>query len=131
MATMRWGRHQRHHQRVHDAEDTRDVKAQYGSRNTPKVDFLTAHVWGKLGVAVDGNVFDTDGYPIVRANERGKVDNNAAVGVLELEFEGGSTRRANVCMPSRESDTSTRIATTARPARSIGTEEANDTIWRG
>ena len=51
---------------------TLDVKAQYGSRNTPKVDFVGSHVWGKAGVTVDGNVFDTDGYAIVRASERGQ-----------------------------------------------------------
>ena len=66
---------------------TVEVKAQYGSRNTPKVDFLGSHVWGKLGVTVDGNVFDTDGYAIVRANERGRVDNNAAARFWNLNVK--------------------------------------------
>ena len=61
------------------AAKTVELKAQYGSRNTPKLDFSGSHVWGKVGVTVDGNVFDTDGYAIVRENERGKVDNKAAV----------------------------------------------------
>ena len=97
---------------------TFDVKAQYGSRSTPKLDFLASHVWGKLGVTVDGNIFDTDGYPIVRASERGKVDNNAAGGVLESEPQGGlHAERTDACV-RYASGTSTRTATTARPARS-------------
>ena len=58
---------------------TFEMKSQYGSRNSPKVDFYGSERIGKLGIAVDGNFFDTDGYPIVRASERGRVDNNAAV----------------------------------------------------
>jgi outer membrane cobalamin receptor len=69
------------------APRTFEMKAQYGSRNTRKVDFLGSHVWGKLGVAVDGNAFDTDGYPIVRAGERGVVDNNAAARFWNLNVK--------------------------------------------
>jgi outer membrane receptor protein involved in Fe transport len=58
---------------------TLELKPQYGNRNSPKVDFFASDVWGKLGVAVDGSVFDTDGFPIVVANERGIIDNNATV----------------------------------------------------
>jgi outer membrane receptor protein involved in Fe transport len=36
-------------------------------------------VWGKLGVSVNGSAFDTDGFPIVAAAERGRIDNNAKV----------------------------------------------------
>src|SRR3954466_7825877 len=43
---------------------TVDVKAQYGNRNSPKLDFRASDVWGKLGVVFDGAAFSTDGYPI-------------------------------------------------------------------
>ena len=36
-------------------------------------------VWGKVGVAVDGSLFNTDGFPIVVPAERGIIDNNATV----------------------------------------------------
>ena len=56
-----------------------EFKTQYGNRNSPKADFFASDVWGKLGVAVEGGAFDTDGFPIVIANERGLIDNNAEV----------------------------------------------------
>jgi outer membrane receptor protein involved in Fe transport len=56
-----------------------EFKTQYGNRNTPKADFFASDVWGKLGLAVEGGGFDTDGFPIVIANERGLIDNNAEV----------------------------------------------------
>src|SRR5688572_19495186 len=56
-----------------------EFKTQYGNHNSPKADFFASDVWGKLGVAVEGGAFDTDGFPIVIANERGLVDNNAEV----------------------------------------------------
>ena len=61
------------------ARRTLEVKPQYGSRRSPKVDLFGSDVWGKVGVAVEGSAFDTDGFPIVVANERGPIDNNATV----------------------------------------------------
>jgi outer membrane receptor protein involved in Fe transport len=58
---------------------TIELKTQYGNKNTPKADFFGSDVWGKVGVAVDGSVFDTDGFPNVVENERGVIDNNATV----------------------------------------------------
>jgi len=69
---------------------TVDVGAQYGSRNTPKLDFRASDVWGTLGMVLDGALFDTDGYPIVvgvnpaRIPERGAVDKNASVNFQNL-----------------------------------------------
>ena len=51
---------------------TLELKPQYGSRNSPKLDFFGSDIWGKLGVVVLGSVFDTDGFPIVAAAERGR-----------------------------------------------------------
>jgi outer membrane receptor protein involved in Fe transport len=56
-----------------------EFKTQYGNRNSPKAEFFASDVWGKLGVAVNGGAFDTDGFPIVTASERGLIDNNAEV----------------------------------------------------
>lgn len=108
---------------------TLDVKAQYGSRSTPKLDFVGSHVWGKFGVTVDGNVFDTDGYPIVRANERGKVDNNAAAQFWNLNVKLDYT-------PSERVHAFARLGyfdenrDNGKASTIDGTEEANDTIWR-
>ncbi|MBI3491021.1 MAG: TonB-dependent receptor [Acidobacteria bacterium] len=58
---------------------TVELKSQYGNRNSPKLDLFGSDVWGKVGVIVNGSVFDTDGFPIVSASERGIIDNNATV----------------------------------------------------
>jgi outer membrane receptor protein involved in Fe transport len=58
---------------------TVDFKTQYGNHNSPKADVFASDVWGKVGLSVNGSVFDTDGFPIVIANERGIIDNNATV----------------------------------------------------
>ena len=111
------------------APKTLDFKAQYGSRSTPKLDFLGSHVWGKVGVTVDGNVFNTDGYPIVRASERGKVDNNASAQFWNLNLKLDYT-------PSERVHAFARIGyfdenrNNGKASTIDGTEEANDTIWR-
>jgi outer membrane receptor protein involved in Fe transport len=56
---------------------TVDFKTQYGNYKSPKADVFASDVWGKVGLSVNGSVFDTDGFPIVIANERGIIDNNA------------------------------------------------------
>jgi outer membrane receptor protein involved in Fe transport len=61
------------------ARRTVDLRTQYGNHSSPKADFFASDVWGKLGASVEGSYFDTDGFPIVIANERGIIDNNATV----------------------------------------------------
>lgn len=58
-----------------------DMRAQYGNRNSPKVDFFGSDVWGKVGVAVEGSFFDTDGFPTVIESERRPSDVNPGPGV--------------------------------------------------
>ena len=58
---------------------TIDFKTQYGNHRSPKEDLFASDVWGKVGVIVNGSFFDTDGFPIVTASERGLIDNNATV----------------------------------------------------
>jgi len=61
------------------ARRTLELKPQYGNRNSPKLDYSASDVWGKLGAAVNGSFFNTEGFPIVVASERGPIDNNATV----------------------------------------------------
>ena len=107
---------------------TAEVKAQYGSRNTPKVDLFGSHVWGKLGVSVDGNVFDTDGYAIVRGSERGRVDNNAAAQFwnlnVKVDYAASERVRAFARVGYFEEHRDNGKASTID-----GTEEGNDTKW--
>src|SRR5439155_13503317 len=58
---------------------TIEFRPQYGNNNSPKFDVFASDVWGKLGATLDGSVFDTDGFPIVVAGERGAVDKEATV----------------------------------------------------
>ena len=76
----------------------RSVEFIYGNHNSPKADFFASDVWGKLGVAVEGGAYDTDGFPIVTASERGLVDNNAEV-VQELQPQSRLPRqRSRECL---------------------------------
>jgi outer membrane receptor protein involved in Fe transport len=108
---------------------TFEMKSQYGSRSTPKVDFYGSDRFGKLGLAVDGNVFDTDGYPIVRANERGRVDNNAAVNFwnANLKADYAATDRLHAFARLGYFDEK---RANGKASTIDGTEEANDTVWK-
>jgi outer membrane receptor protein involved in Fe transport len=56
-----------------------DLKSQYGNMGSPKLDFLAADRWNKVGALLEGSFFKTDGFPIVAPIERGPIDNNADV----------------------------------------------------
>jgi outer membrane cobalamin receptor len=79
------------------ARRTVELKPQYGNLASPKFDFLASDVWGKLGAAVEGSVFKTDGFPIVSATERGLVDNKAAVdfGNYNVKLDYNPNRQVN------------------------------------
>jgi outer membrane receptor protein involved in Fe transport len=115
------------------ARRTLDLRTQYGNRQTPKVDFRGTDVWGKVGLAVDGSVFSTDGYtPVVEVNpagmpERGPIDNNANVKFwnLALKLEYNPNDRVQAFVRGgyfREERDNGKISTFDPP-----TEEANDT----
>jgi outer membrane cobalamin receptor len=53
------------------------AKLDLGTRNTVDADLLASHVTGPWGVSVEGNFFRTDGYKIVRENQRGAIDIDA------------------------------------------------------
>ena len=64
---------------AHPARRSFEIKPQYGNHGSPKLDYTASDVWGKLGVTVDGSLFDTDGFPIVVPSEKGLIDINATV----------------------------------------------------
>ncbi len=67
---------------------TLELKPQFGSfsganggspeGNTPKFDLFASDIWKKVGFAIEGSVFNTDGFKTV-TTEAGPVDNNAKV----------------------------------------------------
>jgi outer membrane receptor protein involved in Fe transport len=113
---------------------TVDVKAQYGNRSSPKVDFRASDVWGKVGVVLDGAAYSTDGYPIVVATnpagvaERGRVDKNASVEFrtfnLKAEYAASDNVRAFVRAGHFREERINGKASTID-----GTDEKNDTSW--
>jgi outer membrane receptor protein involved in Fe transport len=115
------------------ARRTLEAKAQYGNRRSPKLDFRGSDVWGKVGVALDASLFDTDGYPnVVAVNpagvpERGPIDNNVSVNFRNfgLKLEYNPTDRVQAFLRTgyfREKRDNGKISTF-----DPRTEEANDT----
>jgi len=109
---------------------TFEFRSQYGNYSSPKVDFFASDVWGKLGASVEGSAFGTDGFPIVIANERGRVDTVATVDyknfALKLDYQ--PTPRVNAFFRGgyfREERDNAKV-TTIGPI----TPEANDTRWK-
>jgi outer membrane receptor protein involved in Fe transport len=113
---------------------TVDVKAQYGNRSSPKVDFRASDVWGKVGVVLDGAAYSTDGYPLVVATnpaglaERGRVDKNASVEFrtfnVKAEYAASDNVRAFVRAGHFREERINGKASTID-----GTDEKNDTSW--
>jgi outer membrane receptor protein involved in Fe transport len=111
------------------ARRTVDLKTQYGNRNSPKADVFASDVWGRLGVAVDGSVFRTDGFPIVAAKERGRVDNNATVDFrnFNVKADYNPTTRLNVFV---RAGYFAENRDNGKASTFDGTEEANSTRWK-
>jgi outer membrane receptor protein involved in Fe transport len=108
---------------------TADLQTQYGNRDTKKLDFFGSDVWGKVGAAVEGSMFDTDGYPQVIANERGPIDTNATVQFrnfsAKLDYNPSARMSAFVRGGYfREERDNAKVSTFD------GSREANDTTWR-
>ena len=113
---------------------TLDVKAQYGNRNSPKVDVRASDVWGRLGLVFDGSAFSTEGYPIVVATnpaglaERGLVDTNASVDFGTFNVKGEYVASDNVRAFVRAGHfREERI--NGKRSTIDGTAEQNDTRW--
>ncbi|MPZ19889.1 MAG: TonB-dependent receptor [Luteitalea sp.] len=110
------------------AARTVELKAQYGNRSSPKLDFFGSDVRGNLGVVVDGSLFDTDGFPSVVAAERGAVDTNARVDFknVNVKVDYRPTDRMSAFARAgyfREERNNGKVSTFT------GDPEANDTTW--
>src|SRR5581483_4736913 len=53
------------------------LEASYGSRDTAGLDLLLQEARGPLRLSLEGDVFGTGGYPVVRASRRGPIDIDA------------------------------------------------------
>jgi len=49
----------------------------YGNHNTFNLDGIVSEVQGPFRLGLEGNYFNTDGYPIVKQSDRGRIDINA------------------------------------------------------
>jgi outer membrane receptor protein involved in Fe transport len=118
---------------------TGELRLQHGTRNTPKADFFASDVWRDVGASVEGSFFHTDGFPIVREQERGPIDTKAALdyrnvnvkldytpnSMVSAFFRGGYFREER---DNAKSSTFGPSGQVIAPAE--GTPEANDTTWR-
>jgi outer membrane receptor protein involved in Fe transport len=118
---------------------TGEAKLQWGNHDSPKGDFFASDVWGKLGASVDGSYFKTDGFPIVIANERGPIDNNANVNYKNTNVKVDYTPTGRVSAFFRggyfHENRHNAKSTTFGPGGVVvdpsqGTPEANDTTWK-
>ena len=101
---------------------TLELKPQYGSRTSPKLDFFASDQWNRVAAAVEGSFLDTDGFPIVAAIERGPIDNNADVKYKNVtgKLEYTPSDRMNMFLRAG-------YFTEARVNAKVG--EVNDTKW--
>jgi len=53
------------------------VSGKVGNGKTADLDFSVSDRFGPLGLALEGSYFDTQGYPVVRADRRGRIDVSA------------------------------------------------------
>ncbi len=108
---------------------TVESRLQFGNLNTPRFDVRASDVYGKLGVVVEGSAFDTDGYPIVAANERGAVDTKASVlfrnANVGLQYDVNERVQANFRVGYFHEERNNGKVSTIN-----GTPEANDTTWK-
>ena len=115
---------------------TAEVRAQYGNLNSPKVDFYASDMMGKLGVALEGSMFDTDGYPIVAETDasigepgRGRVDTKATVDFVNFNLKADYTVNDRVSVFGRvgyfdEHRDNAKVSTIN------GDPEENATVWK-
>jgi iron complex outermembrane receptor protein len=106
-----------------------EVRTQYGSLNSPKIDLRASDVWGRWSATVDVSAFDTDGYATVVPEERGLVDTKAAVKYTNinarLQYAVSDNVQAFVQGGYFHEDRDNAKVTTT-----TGEAEANSTRWR-
>ncbi len=115
---------------------TAEVRAQYGNLNSPKFDFFGSDVMGKLGVAIEGSMFDTKGYPIVAETDstigepgRGRVDTLATVDFVNVNLKADYALNDRVHVSARggyfdEHRDNAKVSTIN------GDPEENATVWK-
>jgi iron complex outermembrane receptor protein len=99
-----------------------DLKTQYGTESSPKLDFFAGDRWNALGAAVEGSFFRTDGFPIVAPIERGPIDNNADVAYRNLSGKADYA-------PSDRLDAFVRAGYFSEQRNNGKIGELNDTRW--
>ena len=109
---------------------TLELRTQYGSRNSPKIDVRASDVWGRFGASVDFGAFDTEGYPIVAESERGAGRHEGAGATsatpnLRLQYDAIEPRAGLLARAA----TSARSATTRRSARSTARPRRTTREW--
>jgi len=120
------------------------LKPQYGGRRNPRIgstgnvwdglgvlDFFASDTWEDFGAAVEGSVFNTNGYPLVTETRRGPVDTKATLNYqnlnLKLDYRPSSQINAFFRGGYFSEDRSNAKICQQAP---IGCEEANDTLWK-
>lgn len=119
------------------------LKPQYGGRRNSNVwdglgslDFFASDVWKNFGAAVEGGVFNTNGYPIVPVRDldgitplRGRIDQKATVNYqnlnLKLDYKASDRLSAFFRGGYFSEDRSN-----AKFCAPTSCEEANDTLWK-
>jgi outer membrane receptor protein involved in Fe transport len=113
-----------------------EMRAQYGNLNSPKLDFFGSDVWGKVGIAVEGSFFDTDGFPTVIESERRPspvnpgpgVDTRAAVNFQNVNVKLDYTPRSGMNAFLRVGRF-TEERDNGKASTVDGAPEANSTRW--
>jgi outer membrane receptor for ferrienterochelin and colicin len=111
---------------------TLELKPQYGlfsgkkagtdSGSTPKFDMFASEIWRKVGFAVEGSAFNTDGFRTV-TTEAGPVDNNAKVDYRNI------TGKIEY-LPSERVSVSGRVGYFKEDRDNGKVGELNDTRWK-
>ncbi|MBI2149891.1 MAG: TonB-dependent receptor [Acidobacteria bacterium] len=125
------------------------LKPQYGGRRNPNLgksgsdvwdglgslDFFASDVWKNFGAAVEGGVFNTNGYPTIPSRDlngavlRGPIDQKATVNYqnLNLKLDYTPTSRLNVFARGGYFSEDRHNAKICRPT---SCDETNDTLWK-
>jgi outer membrane receptor protein involved in Fe transport len=105
-----------------------EFRTQYGSWNSPKLDLRASDVWGRWSATVDLSSFDTEGFAVVAADERGPVDTKAAVQYANvkarLQYDVNANVQAFVSGGYFREDRDNAKVSTIN-----GVAEANSTRW--
>jgi iron complex outermembrane receptor protein len=113
---------------------TIEVKPEYGSRSSPKLDLFASDVFGKVGITGNASAFDTDGFKQVVPSEAGLVDTNATVKYQNYNVKLDYNPNGNMNLFVRgnyfdEHRNNAKVATAngTPPGTPNGTPEDNDT----